>query len=411
MMNFLRTAPTRRLLAVLVSVTIGAGAAAAIALAATAGGPVPKPSSLAAAIHRALRAPAPEGISADITFTNHLIDASSLQTSDPLLLGASGRLWVSPAEHALRLELQSDNGDAQVLIHGRSFWVSDPSQNTVYEGTLPRGAGMGGPSSGKGDSGTSASRWAQNGGQIPSIAKIKSLLGMLARHLDLSGAIPSDTGGQPTYTVRVSPRHAAGLLGAVQLAFDASRGVPLGFAIYASGDANPVLALQATSVSFGPVAPSVFAISPPAGAKVVRISPPAQQGVSRHGRVLHGLSAVRAALSFPLLAPARLDGLARRNVSALSFGKRSGALVTYGEGLGAIAVIESPAASGPGLGSVFAGGSAGGVPLPSVSIDGSRGRELDTALGTVISFSRGGVRYTVLGSVPPGAALAAARGL
>ena len=34
-----------------------------------------------------------------------------------------------------------------------------------------------------------------------------------------------------------------------------------------------------------------------------------------------------------------------------------------------------------------------------------------TALGTVVRFERGGVTYTVLGSVPAAAAEAAARGL
>ena len=37
--------------------------------------------------------------------------------------------------------------------------------------------------------------------------------------------------------------------------------------------------------------------------------------------------------------------------------------------------------------------------------------ELATALGTVLRFDRGGVRYTVIGSVPPAAAEAAARAL
>jgi hypothetical protein len=46
-----------------------------------------------------------------------------------------------------------------------------------------------------------------------------------------------------------------------------------------------------------------------------------------------------------------------------------------------------------------------------VSIDGVSARELDTALGTVITFTRGNVAYTVLGSVPAAAAEAAARAL
>ena len=37
--------------------------------------------------------------------------------------------------------------------------------------------------------------------------------------------------------------------------------------------------------------------------------------------------------------------------------------------------------------------------------------ELATALGTMLTFSRDGVRYTLVGSVPPVAAENAARGL
>jgi hypothetical protein len=46
-----------------------------------------------------------------------------------------------------------------------------------------------------------------------------------------------------------------------------------------------------------------------------------------------------------------------------------------------------------------------------VSIGGSTGHELSTALGTLITFTRSGVSYVVVGSVPANAAEAAARGL
>jgi hypothetical protein len=46
-----------------------------------------------------------------------------------------------------------------------------------------------------------------------------------------------------------------------------------------------------------------------------------------------------------------------------------------------------------------------------VSIDGTSGQELATALGTLVRFERGGVQYTIVGSVPPAAAEAAARAL
>jgi hypothetical protein len=56
-------------------------------------------------------------------------------------------------------------------------------------------------------------------------------------------------------------------------------------------------------------------------------------------------------------------------------------------------------------------GGLGGLSLPTVSIDGATGQELSTPLGTVLTFTRGGVSYTVLGSVPATAAELAARAL
>ena len=89
----------------------------------------------------------------------------------------------------------------------------------------------------------------------------------------------------------------------------------------------------------------------------------------------------------------------------MQFGAENGALGTYGQGLGAIAVLERrPTASAPPT-------RRGDLRLPPVTIDGATGSELATALGTVVTFERGGVTYTVVGSVPPLAAETAARGL
>ena len=52
-----------------------------------------------------------------------------------------------------------------------------------------------------------------------------------------------------------------------------------------------------------------------------------------------------------------------------------------------------------------------GLSLPTVSINGVTGQELDTALGTMVRFTRGKVIYTVVGSVPAAAAELAARAL
>ncbi len=399
-------------MAVIAGLVIAIGGGTAIAVAASGSGPVPKRESLARALHSAATAAPVKGISANISFTNNLIGASDFQggPTDPLLQGATGRLWLSN-DHRLRLELQSDNGDAQVVVNRTSFWISDPAQHTVYEGTLPANS-----------SHPSHNDKASADHGIPTIAQIQADLNKLAGHVDLSGALPGDIAGQPAYTVSVSPKHDGGLLGSLQLAWDAVKGVPLRFAIYARGSSTPVLELKATDISYGTVSSSVFNIAPPAGSKVVKISslgartnptaPLSSLGKHvRHARHMHvsGVAAVASRVPFTLVAPKSLVGLPRHGVHLLDMGGKSAALLTYGQGLGGIAVIEQAQAAGAA--SQSQGGGLGSLSLPSVSINGATGHELDTPLGTVLTFDRGGVGYTVLGSVPSAAADMAARAL
>jgi outer membrane lipoprotein-sorting protein len=402
-MRFLRTTSTQRLLATLAGLVIAVAAGTAIAVAASSGGPVPKPQKLANAVHSALTAPSVPGISARITVTNRLIAASNIQGSDPLLQGASGRLWLSPSTHQLRLELQSDNGDAQAVVSGGHFWVYDPGANTVYEGALPAHAKS-----------TPSARHES----VPSASQIQTDLNKVAQHINVSGAIPSDVAGHAAYTVQVSPKQSGGLLGDAQVAWDAARGVPLRFAVYARGDSTPVLEVKATNISFGRVPASNFAIKPPSNAKVVKVSTPASTThAARHSKrhtEVTGPAAVQRHLHFTLAAPATLDGLPRRSVSLLDWAGNPAALITYGQNLGGIAVVEQDASKAHGLPSGTSSDDAEhahGLSLPSVSIAGASGRELDTALGTVITFTRGKVAYTVLGSVSASAAKAAARAL
>jgi outer membrane lipoprotein-sorting protein len=397
-MKFLRTVSTRRLLALIAGVVVAVGGGTAIALAASSSGPVPPPKPLASAVHDALSGTGGnqiKGITARISFTNHLIDSSSIQGVDPILSGATGRLWLAPGK--LRLELQSDSGqDAQVVVSNGSFWVYDPGSNTAYRGKLP--------SDGKHRSGSD---------KIPSVAQIQADLQRLARSVNLTGAIPGDVAGRAAYSVRVSPRHDGGLLGAAQFAWDAARGVPLKFAIYARGQNSPVIELKATNISYGDVPASHFTASPPSGAKIETVTLPMgdhSTSGGMHGRhEVRGVAAVAKRLPFKLTAPHRLVGLPRRSVSLVSWGSTPAALVTYGQNLGGIAVIEQAAKAGSN--GRMQGGPAGGLNLPTVSINGATGHELDTALGSVVTFTRNGVGYTVLGSVPAAAADLAARAL
>jgi outer membrane lipoprotein-sorting protein len=392
-MRRLATLPARRLWAIVAAVAaVAAGGGIAQAALNSASAPDPKP--LAVAVHDALTAPAVQGVTARISFVNHLLPsgAAGRGRTTPLLSGADGRIWLARDGRA-RLELQSDSGDVQIVSDGKVVTAYDATSNTVYKVTLPADK-AGDPAGAAKDT-------------PPTLADVQKHLGDLAKSWQLSGAQPTTTANQPSYTVRIAPKDDGGLLGAAEVAWDAARGVPLRAALYAQGQSKPVIELAATDISFGPVAAADLTAAPPAGAKVVELSPGGHDpsGASGKQPEVTGADAVAKQLDFTLSAPASLAGLPRKDVRLVDFGDSKGALSTYGRGLGAIVVLQhkaDPSSKGGGVSQ---------LQLPSVNIDGATGTELATALGTVVTFERGGVSYTVAGSVPPVAAENAARGL
>jgi outer membrane lipoprotein-sorting protein len=402
LIRFLRTAPVRRLVG-LVVIVVAVGASIVAIASAGDSGPVPPPADRAVAIHNAISGPAVPGLSADVKFTNHLIDSSSIQGGDPLLTGGAGRLWVGQGGR-FRLELQGDNGDPQITSDGTSVTIYDASANTAYKGTLPKQRAADKPDAGK--------------ETIPTLAEIQTHLNKLMESVNLSEAAPTNVGGRPAYSVKITPKHDAGLLGAAEVAWDSDHGTPLRVGVYAAGNSSPVLELSLSGISYSAIQDSVFDVAPPAGAKVVDFSPashaghPAGAGDKGAGeKPVTGVDAVAKALPFTLKAPDTLAGLPRHEVRLLDWQGEPAALVLYGQNLGGIAVIEqkADAAAAKKAAAPKHEGDHAGLSLPTVSINGTTGQELGTALGTVVRFTRGDIAYTIVGSVPAAAAEAAAR--
>jgi hypothetical protein len=377
-------------LTAIVAAALVLAASAAIAQAGLIGAdPKPEPKALDRAILDAANAPAVDGISARISFTNGLLPSGSLPGggASPLAAGADGRLWMAQ-DGRFRLELQSDAGDAQIASDGRTLAVHDASAKTVYRIALP----------------DERPRKAER--EPATLAQVRRGLDRLAREWTVSGAKPTSTAGRPTYTVRIAPKDDGGLLGAGELAWDAVKGVPLRAAVYAQDSSEPVLELAATDISFGRVPDGDLRFSVPAGTRTVDVDPPAPHGGAEHDDAgASGVEAVQRELDFQLAAPRELAGLPRQQVRLVRLGDAKGALSVYGEGLGGIVVIQHRAPAGE------ARPESDEVGLPQVNIDGATGTELATALGTMVTFERGGVSFTVLGSVPPAAVENAARGL
>ncbi len=392
-MSFVRQTSTSRLIAAATAVVAVGAASVAVAagtLSASTAKPPPKP--LAQALADAAAAPAVPGVTARITFTNKLIDTSIVGGGSPLVAGGSGRLWAS-GDGRFRLEIQSPSGDAQIVGDGSSVTVTQPATSTVYRFVLPaRKPDVAAPKD-----------------AVPTAADIQKVLDRVAGQALVSNATPTTVAGRPAYEVRVGPAANGGLVGAVALAWDAVRGVPLSIGVYARGASQPTLEIAATDISYGTISAGDLAVGLPAGAKVQTVDLAQLAGDHKAGTdggaqdVAETPAQVQAKLAFPLHAPASVAGLQRTTLR--SVGGRNGetgALLVYGHGLGSIVVLEQKA-------DPAAAKAPGGLDLPTVSIGGASGTELSTALGSIVRVAKGGVAYTVIGSVPAAAAEAAAR--
>jgi outer membrane lipoprotein-sorting protein len=381
--SYLRRLSTRSLILVLAAACVLAVGGTAIGIAATGGSPTPPPKPLDQAIHDALSAGHPAGVTARIQFTNNLFPSGSLlgQAGSALMSGASGRLWLT-GDGRGRIELQSDAGDVQIVWNTTQVSVYDASSNTVYRATLP----------------TSSNPTSSD--TPPTLADIDNVLSEIGMYWALSDAQPTDIAGQAAYSVSAAPKHDGGLLGSLQLAWDASNGTPLRVGVYAQGSSSPVLELTVTDISYGSVASSDIDVTPPAGAKVVDLGTSGKPDTGSSQPAVTGLSAVQAAAPFTVVAPDSLVGLPRRDVRLVG---GDTVLALYGQGLGGIALVERKAdASSTGSNGVLSN-------LPTVSLDGLTAHELSTQLGTILTWQAGGTSFVLAGSLPASAAETAAR--
>jgi outer membrane lipoprotein-sorting protein len=380
--SHLRRISTRSLIVLVAAVVVVAAGGTAIAVASRGGGNAPPPKPLDQAIHDALAAKSPAGVTARVKFTNRLFPSGALvgPVGSALMSGASGRLWLTNDGHG-RIELQSDAGDVQIVWNDTQISVYDASSNTVYRATLPNQAAK------------------SDNGMPPALAQIDKVLTDVGVHWALSGARPTDIAGRPAYSVSVSPKHDGGLLGSLELAWDSVHGTPLRAGIYAQGRSAPVLQLAVTDISYGAVPAGDVDVAPPAGAKVIQVAAPGSGSQKGSGTpVVTGLAAVEAAAGFPVAAPDSLVGLPRTDLRLVG---GDTVLVLYGQGLGRIVLVERKADSS-GANMLLSA-------LPTVSLDGLTAHELSTELGTALAWQAGGTSYILAGSLPSAAAEAAAR--
>lgn len=371
---WVRRASTAQLVAVGVAVAAVFVAANVVAGLDTSGARPPQPATLQELTLRELGAQGPVGVTADFRYADSLVPATSLvpQASAggsplPLVTGASGRLWYQNGR--LRLEFQTSQGDTQLVVHGTHALMYDASDGTAFAATLPSIATLGRLRTG--------------------LAGAAQLLGRVRSTLTISQPHPGVTAGRPSYRVRMAPVARTGLLAGVTLAVDADTGTPLRLDVYGRGQSAPLVEFALSNVHYGAVDPAVFHLTLPFGMQPVPVR-------------FANTPALGATVGCS--APAELAGLALASCREASrAGELPGKLLVYGRSFGSVVVLEQPGGGDPG----------GGLwsLLPSVSVSGADGRELVTPLGSLVRFARGGVTYTVLGSMPRPVVEGVARGL
>ena len=351
------------------------------------GAPKPPKRSLASAVHGIFTAKPVTGVSAKFRVDQHLLTGTSTTlSSNPLLAGATGSVWVGGG-HA-RLVVKSQLGTTSVAFDGHQVTLYDAKHHVAY--VLPVKHHQ--------KPGSSSEH------QVPTMASITHALAEASKFAVISGAIPSNVAGREAYTVHVSPRHNGGLFGEFDLAWDAAHAVPLRFAIFPRGSSTAAISIAVTHIRYGAIPARALSMTPPAGTKIVHVHMPSRHEHSAsQPRVAPavGAAAVSKAVGFTVAAPKTLAGLPQHQVRAVSIGSHRAALATYGRGLGTVFVLEQRTS----------GGKTPLSSLPSVSIAGIKAHELDTTLGSVIQWSRGGVTYTIAGSQSAARIMSAAESL
>ena len=336
-LNFLRRISTRRLLSICALALVLVIGGTAVALATSGGGPKPPPKPLANAVHDALER----------------AERARHQRPDPLHQQpdrrlqhrghrpAPGRRHRPPLGLARRTAASCGSScrPKEAAATARCWSTATTSRST----TAPRKPSTKARCPKKKGEGRRSRT-----SRCPRSARSRRRSTEAGKHVDLSGAIPSDVAGQPTYTRarRAEPRRRPARRGRARLGRrpTASRCAPRSTPAKLG---SPVLELEATDVSFEAVPASIFEISPPAGAKVVNLAPEERRAPTRRadrGGRRRRRSPKRSTSRSPRRSARRACREARS--AAIEVDGKTAALVTYGKGLGGIAVIESKSEPG-----------------------------------------------------------------
>jgi outer membrane lipoprotein-sorting protein len=304
----------------------------------------------------------------------------------------TARIWRGGPEQ-LRAELQGENGDRVIVKNGAEVSVYDGASNTLKVGEKPGGLPQPGPRP----------------------EEIDEFLAEISPTSNLTTGAPVEFAGRWAYPLTLEPKdRSLTLVERAEVLVDAEAFVPLRFELFAEENPEPVARFAAQDFEVGPVPERRFEFETPPGATVEQIDLPDGERVDegREGDEPDTVGSVEEAselAGFPVEGLAQAPGGRRLEEIRAASG---GAILTYGSGWGTVLLAEKAGGEAPEPQQEAGEGRGDGLQLPTVDLGGGvEAREVATPVGTVISWSSGGVSYTLAGSVPAAELEAAARTL
>jgi outer membrane lipoprotein-sorting protein len=308
----------------------------------------------------------------------------------------TARVWRG-GPHRLRAELQGENGDRVLVRNGDRVSIYDGASNTLMIGEKPGSASSG-----------------ADGLPGASPEEIDKVLAGIAPSSKLTTGAPVEIAGRWAYPLTLEPRdRGKTLVERAEALVDAEAFVPLLFELYAEGRPEPVARYEAQDFLVGPVPDARFEFETPPGATVERPDPREDRADEyRAGDEPRKVASVEGAselAGFTVKALPEVPG-GRELEKIVVAG--DGAVLTYGSDWGSVVLAQKAGGergAGPSVGAEIQGGE---LQVPVVDLGGGvLARELSTPVGTVLSWSDGGVSYTLAGSVRAAELREAARGL
>lgn len=219
------------------------------------------PPRTAAQLLAAVDAATPQPFSGTVVETADLgipaLPGSGSSTSLTSLMSGSHtlRVWVAgPARE--RVAVIGDLAETDIVRNGDNAWLWYSASNSAEHLLLPASTG------------SHPAPTATGAEQLTPATAAAQALKAVGPTTTVSVTGTTTVAGRSAYVLRISPKQAGSLVDHVSIAIDAATKMPLRVQVFATGGGGPAFSTGYTTFRTGTPDASIFAFSPPPGAKV-----------------------------------------------------------------------------------------------------------------------------------------------